>query len=95
MAKHGHIVRIWNENNGDLNNTNPALYAKTFNENTLEISPYGWKTFSSAGTWSNYSFSTNQDGMGDQCGIAEYTGKSQPHNNLPQYKVMVIWKRIS
>lgn len=32
---------------------------------------------------------------GDPCGITHNTGNSKPHNNIPPYLAVFIWKRTS
>lgn len=82
MPNHSHINCIYNQNN--------TYYDMAFNAIRL-------KTGANAYEWVDIENEHKTAGSngGDPCGITRSVGRNKPHNNLPPFLAVNIWKRIS
>ena len=91
MPSHAHTVNIWNPAGvkGGAQWASEETYGAT-----LTTAPYG-ATAPSAFTWNNSTPMVSGNGKGDEAGVTKFSGGSSPHNNMPPYLAVYMWKRTA
>lgn len=92
-VKHGHNVYVYTGSNPS---DGMEAHHWSADGTTAEVAPNG-ATFSH--TWCSGSFkswgATTMAGGGDPAGTTNALGGSQPHNNMPPYRVVYCWRRTA
>ena len=101
MPNHTHPTGYTNDNDGNwsFGRPNSIIWATDENNTRGNVSTtYGVIADSSATPWVSGVNGTFGDRGANEYvdgGINGYCGESQPHNNMPPYVVVNIWKRVS
>lgn len=90
IPAHGHNVKSWVDA-GTLGT------AKWWTNNGTELTNVtaGRHFTSTSGSWTSGTFTTAQEGTGDQTGMTTQSGGGQAHNNMPPYIVVNRWHRTA